>query len=494
MGEIPLTMAMRLALAVCAMIAVAFAAGEDNNPVESLDAGEIAAIDDGNFVDVFDDEGADPVNVQHDVDHMGSEDVSNALETWDALYGEDHPSKLGASNEPEAADSQDGENPKITAKKEQEAEITKSLLKSTSVEETNALEVKLGKVKDQIQEMASADDTPEQAKAKLEKDIQKEVGRARAAKSEARKTLLAAKDSATSERAQDKMKAAQKIIEKESEKLNKAQEEGDEKAAKQSSDIIKAKNKEIVEAGAETLISHEHQALVAHAERTMAKYLDKPKIFAKVSSSEPTLVEVKPAVPGANEAQAKEAKEEAKIEETVAGKQQVVAEDKIANATTPAAKEEAKEELKVADKKIVEAKVKEAAASTAADDTAAEVAKTAAPDDQVQLVAPLQKIAQEAAVNAKEKEDKAKEAAAYAKKMAEKSAEVAKKHAEKIKEKEAKKVEQVKKMALKAKENAKKIVKQAQTSAEKVVEKAEVMEEKAGNPQVARKEEQKDEQ
>ena len=126
-----------------------------------------------------------------------------------------------ASNEPEAADSQDEENPKITAKKEQEAEITKSLLKSTSVEETNALEVKLGKVKDQIQELASADDTPEQAKAKLEKDIQKEVGRARAAKSEARKTLLAAKDSATSERAQDKMKAAQKIIEKESEKLNK---------------------------------------------------------------------------------------------------------------------------------------------------------------------------------------------------------------------------------------------------------------------------------
>merc|ERR1719353_703678 len=448
---------MRLALAVCAMIAVAFAAGEDNNPVESLDAGEIAAIDDGNFVDVFDDEGADPVNVQHDVDHMGSEDVSNALETWDALYGEDHPSKLGASNEPEAADSQDGENPKITAKKEQEAEITKSLLKSTSVEETNALEVKLGKVKDQIQELASADDTPEQAKAKLEKDIQKEVGRARAAKSEARKTLLAAKDSATSEQAQDKMKAAQKVIEKESEKLNKAQEEGDEKAAKQSSDIIKAKNKEIVEAGAETLISHEHQALVAHAERTMAKYLDKPKIFAKVSSSEPTLVEVKPAVPGANEAQAKE-------------------------------------ELKVADKKIVEAKVKEAAASTAADDTAAEVAKTAAPDDQVQLVAPLQKIAQEAAVNAKEKEDKAKEAAAYAKKMAEKSAEVAKKHAEKIKEKEAKKVAQVKKMALKAKENAKKIVKQAQTSAEKVVEKAEVMEEKAGNPKALKQEEKKEEQ
>ena len=59
-SEIPLTMAMRLALAVCAMIAVAFAAGEDNNPVESLDAGEIAAIDDGNFVDVFDDEGDTP--------------------------------------------------------------------------------------------------------------------------------------------------------------------------------------------------------------------------------------------------------------------------------------------------------------------------------------------------------------------------------------------------------------------------------------------------
>merc|ERR1712159_450339 len=185
-----LAMARRLALVACAMFVVAFAAGVDENPVESLDAGEIAEIDDGNFVDVFDSDDVGSVNVQHDVDHMGSQDVSSALETWDALYGEDHPSKLGASNEP------DSENPKIAAKKQQEQEITQNLLKSNSVEETTALEVKLGKVKDDIKELETADESPDQAKANLEKDIQ--------------------------------MEAARKIIDQESEKLAKAQADGDE--------------------------------------------------------------------------------------------------------------------------------------------------------------------------------------------------------------------------------------------------------------------------
>merc|ERR1711981_1039216 len=477
-------MVMRAAVAALPLLLlVAFASGEDQNPVESLDAGEIAEIDDGNFVDVFDSHDVSSVNVGHDTAHMGSSDIKTALDTWETLYGDDsHPAKLGASQEgdvsDEAAPDAAEPNPKIEAKKEEKAEITKKLLKSTSVEETAALEVKLGKVKDQVKVMEESEESPAGAQANLEKDIQKEVKRARAAKGQARKTLLAAKDEAASEQAQNAMKAAQKVIDEQSEKLAKAQEDGDEQAVKASSDLIKAKNKEINEASAETLISHEHQALVANAERAMSKFLDKPKIFAKVSATEPTLVEVKPEVAGASEAQVEQAKEQAKVEEAVAEKQQEAAEEKMSNSTTPEAKEEAKNELKAADDKVVEAKVKEAAAQTAADDTAAEVAKTAGPNDPVQMVAPLQKIAQEAAVNAKEKEVKAKEAAAYAKKMAEKSAEVAKKHAEKIKEMEAKKVEQVKKMALKAKESAKKIVTAAQTSAEKVVEKAEVMEEK----------------
>merc|ERR1711981_37179 len=483
-------MVMRAAVAALPfLLLVAFASGEDQNPVESLDAGEIAEIDDGNFVDVFDSHDVSSVNVGHDTAHMGSSDIKTALDTWETLYGDDsHPAKLGASQEgdvsDEAAPDAAEPNPKIEAKKEEKAEITKKLLKSTSVEETAALEVKLGKVKDQVKVMEESEESPAGAQANLEKDIQKEVKRARAAKGQARKTLLAAKDEAASEQAQNAMKAAQKVIDEQSEKLAKAQEDGDEQAVKASSDLIKAKNKEINEASAETLISHEHQALVANAERAMSKFLDKPKIFAKVSSTEPTLLEVKPEVPGANaaaagtnKAQAEQDQEEAKVEEKVAEKSVDAAEENMSNATTPEAKEKAKEELAAADKKVVEAKVKEAVAKTAVDSTAEEVAKTAAPDDAVQLVAPLQKIAQEAAVNAKEKETKAKEARAYAKKMAEKSAEVAKKHAEKIKETEAKKVEQVKKMALKAKESAKKIVTQAKTSAEKVVEKAEVMEE-----------------
>merc|ERR1712164_34550 len=324
MGDIRLTMAMRSVAALCCLL-VAYGVAE--NPVESLDAGEIAEIDDGNFVDVFDSDDVGSVNVQHDVDHMGSQDVSSALETWDALYGEDHPSKLVASNEP------DSENPKIAAKKQQEQEITQNLLKSNSVEETTALEVKLGKVKDDIKELETADESPDQAKANLEKDIQKEVARARTAKSEARKTLLAAKDSATTEKAQSQMKAAQKIIDQESEKLAKAQADGDENQAKRSSDIIKAKNQGIVKASAATLISHEHQALVQNAARTMSKYLDKPKIFAKVNGDEPTLVEMKPEVAGASQAQAQEVKAEAKVQEAVAEKQLAAAEDKAANAT-----------------------------------------------------------------------------------------------------------------------------------------------------------------
>merc|ERR1711981_1287031 len=479
MGEIALAMAIKPALAVLPMLLILAAFSGAENPVESLDAGEIAEIDDGNFVDVFDD-ASSKFDVHHDQAHMGSGDMKTALDTWDALYGDDHPSKLGATGEPNGPDAADDApepeaNPKLEAKQEEEKSITKNLLKSTSQEETARLEVKLGKVKDQVKEMEEASESPDQAQANLQKDIAKEVMRARAAKSEARKTLLAAKDNAASEVAQNKMKAAQKTIDKESEKLRKAQEDGDEESAKASTNIIKAKNEEINEASAETLISHEHQALVANAEKAISKFLDKPKIFAKVSSTEPTLLEVKPEVAGASEAQVEQAKEQAKVEEAVAEKQQEAAEEKMSNSTTPEAKEEAKNELKAADDKVVEAKVKEAAAQTAADDTAAEVAKTAGPNDPVQMVAPLQKIAQEAAVNAKEKEVKAKEAAAYAKKMAEKSAEVAKKHAEKIKEMEAKKVEQVKKMALKAKESAKKIVTAAQTSAEKVVEKAEVM-------------------
>merc|ERR1711881_559412 len=490
-----LVMASRIAMAVLPlMLMLAFALGEDPSAVQDLDAGEIAEIDDGNFVDLFDDDDADSVSVEHDSSHMGSGDMKTALDTWEVLYGSDHPSKLGASKEDateaEPAEEAEEANPKLEAKKEEEKKVTDQLLKATSAKETGALEVKLGQVK----EIEDADETPEQAQANLQKQIQKEVARARNAKSEARKTLLAAKDEATTEQAQKQMKDAQKIIEKESKKLAQAQADGDEEAAKASSEVIKAKNQEINQASSATLISHEHKALVDSAEVAMSKFLDKPKVFAKISDTKPPLVEVKPEAPGADNAAKEEVVEKAKVEEAAASAQQSKAEEKLSNATTPEAKTAAKEELKAADDKIVAAKVKEAAAEAAEDDTASEVAKTAAPGDQVQLVAPLQALAKKAAINAKEKQEKATEAAAYAKKTAEKSAEVAKKHAEKIKEKEAKKVEQVKKMALKAKESAKKIVKKAKKSAESVVEKAEVMEEKAGNPKAVEQEEKKEEE
>merc|ERR1711959_190593 len=469
------------------MLMLAFALGEDPSAVQDLDAGEIAEIDDGNFVDLFDDNDADSVSVEHDSSHMGSGDMKTALDTWEVLYGSDHPSKLGASKEDateaEPAEEAEEANPKLEAKKEEAKKVTDQLLKATSAKETGALEVKLGQLKDQVKEIEDADETPEQAQANLQKQIQKEVARARNAKSEARKTLLAAKDGATTEQAQKQMKDAQKTIDKESKKLAQAQADGDEQAAKASFDVIKAKNQEINQASSATLISHEHKALVDSAEAAMSKFLDKPKVFAKISDTKPTLVEVKPEAPGADNAAKEEVVEKAKVEEAAASAQQSNAEEKLSNATTPEAKTAAKEELKAADDKIVAAKVKEAAAEAAEDDTASEVAKTAAPGDQVQLVAPLQALAKKAAINAKEKQEKATEAAAYAKKTAEKSAEVAKKHAEKIKEKEAKKVEQVKKMALKAKK-----------SAESVVEKAEVMEEKAGNPKAVEQEEKKEEE
>merc|ERR1711881_139795 len=494
-----LVMASRIAMAVLPlMLMLAFALGEDPSAVQDLDAGEIAEIDDGNFVDLFDDNDADSVSVEHDSSHMGSGDMKTALDTWEVLYGSDHPSKLGASKEDateaEPAEEAEEANPKLEAKKEEEKKVTDQLLKATSAKETGALEVKLGQLKDQVKEIEDADETPEQAQANLQKQIQKEVARARNAKSEARKTLLAAKDEATTEQAQKQMKDAQKIIAKESKKLAQAQADGDEQAAKASSDVIKAKNQEINQASSATLISHEHKALVDSAEAAMSKFLDKPKVFSKISDTKPPLVEVKPEAPGADNAAKEEVVEKAKVEEAAASAQQSNAEEKLSNATTPEAKTAAKEELKAADDKIVAAKVKEAAAEAAEDDTASEVAKTAAPGDQVQLVAPLQALAKKAAINAKEKQEKATEAAAYAKKTAEKSAEVAKKHAEKIKEKEAKKVEQVKKMALKAKESAKKIVKKAKKSAESVVEKAEVMEEKAGNPKAVEQEEKKEEE
>merc|ERR1711881_403194 len=484
-----LVMASRIAMAVLPlMLMLAFALGEDPSAVQDLDAGEIAEIDDGNFVDLFDDNDADSVSVEHDSSHMGSGDMKTALDTWEVLYGSDHPSKLGASKEDateaEPAEEAEEANPKLEAKKEEEKKVTDQLLKATSAKETGALEVKLGQLKDQVKEIEDADETPEQAQANLQKQIQKEVARARNAKSEARKTLLAAKDEATTEQAQKQMKDAQKIIAKESKKLAQAQADGDEQAAKASSDVIKAKNQEINQASSATLISHEHKALVDSAEAAMSKFLDKPKVFAKISDTKPTLVEVKPEAPGADNAAKEEVVEKAKVEEAAASAQQSKAEEKLSNATTPEAKTAAKEELKAADDKIVAAKVKEAAAEAAEDDTASEVAKTAAPGDQVQLVAPLQALAKKAAINAKEKQEKATE----------KSAEVAKKHAEKIKEKEAKKVEQVKKMALKAKESAKKIVKKAKKSAESVVEKAEVMEEKAGNPKAVEQEEKKEEE
>merc|ERR1711934_150968 len=354
-----LAMAHRIAMAVLPLLVmVAAAMGEDPSPIHNLDAGEIAEIDDGNFVDLFDDDGVSPVNVQHDVSHMGAADVDTALNTWDVLYGDEHPSKLGATKDEGADEEAKAPNPKIEEKKEEEKKVTKELLDAKSVEETGALEVKLGQLKDQVNEMEEADDTPEQAQANLEKDIQKEVARARAQKGEARKTLLAAKDEATTEQAQNQMKQAQKIIDQESKKLTTAQAAGDEKAVKASSDLIKAKTREINQASAATLISHEHKALVDNAEVAMSKFLDKPKIFAKISDTKPTLVEVKPEVPGVAKAQKQEAQEKAHVEEVVAQKNQQQAEDKLTNATTPEAKTEAKADLKKADKEVVAAKVK----------------------------------------------------------------------------------------------------------------------------------------
>merc|ERR1711959_21838 len=155
-GDTALAMAMKAALAVLSVLLILAAFTAAENPVESLDSGEIAEIDDGNFVDLFDDDD-DQGAADKDDDHLGASDMKTALNTWDVLYGgQDHPSKLGASSEPAAEQTVETEaepNPKIEAKQEEEKKIREKLMKAKSVDETAQLEEKLGRVKDQVSEL-----------------------------------------------------------------------------------------------------------------------------------------------------------------------------------------------------------------------------------------------------------------------------------------------------------------------------------------------------
>merc|ERR1711871_1426467 len=102
--------------------------------------------------------------------------------------------------------------------------------------------------------------------------------------------------------------------------------------------------------------------------------MDKPKIFAKISPTDPALVAVVPQQPEAAKAKA---------------------EEKIAEAKSPEEKAEAKKELAKAEDEVVQAKVAEAEAEKVAATPAKQPAEAAGDEDQVQLVAPLQKLAKE---------------------------------------------------------------------------------------------------
>merc|ERR1711871_909322 len=183
MGDIRVAMAIRSVAALCCLL-VAYGAAE--NPVQSLDAGEIAEIDDGDFVDVFDSPDVSPVDVAPD-----TADMATAMDTWEVLYGDSHPSKLGET------ESTRGEDPAVVKAKAKVADVRKQLLDSSSAEESAKLNEKLGAAKDALEQAEASDKSPAEQKKSLEEQISKEVKKAQQAKASARNALLKAKDEAT---------------------------------------------------------------------------------------------------------------------------------------------------------------------------------------------------------------------------------------------------------------------------------------------------------
>merc|ERR1712178_168123 len=99
------------------------------NPLERLDAGEVAEVDDGDFADVFDDaDGASPVAIGDDTRHMSKDDVDAALSTWEVLYGHGHTENLGEMQESAGG----GKKKKLAKLQAKKTELREKIMKTKS--------------------------------------------------------------------------------------------------------------------------------------------------------------------------------------------------------------------------------------------------------------------------------------------------------------------------------------------------------------------------
>jgi len=441
------------------------------SPVESLDAGEIAEVDDGDFTDVFDSRDVSSVDVHGPIDHMGPEDMRVALNTWEVLYGDDHPN-LGVSQEITSEAS-----PKVTAAQTKVDELTQSLLKSTSEVDTKAFQSKLTEAKKALQATRWEEMTPEQREQKNQADIKQAIMDAKNAQATARSILLSTTDSPTSDKAKMTMDAMTKKIEEYDARLKKAQQTGDLPSIQMATAGINESiqtMKAISNVG--TAVSPGQDTIVAAAEQAMNKFIGNPQIFAKVTASQPIMITVQPKSPGQNvlwKGRPTDTMGQLLAEKDAkAVKAQTNAETTLLAAKTSEQKQQAKKDFDNAERKVIEVKVQEA-------QNAAKTGNPIPVKEQESLVAPIQELASQASENAKEKTVKATEAASYARKMAEKSAELAIKEAEGVVQEEARRMEQVKKESDQAKENARKTVDAAKRNVAQVVATAERIEEQA---------------
>merc|ERR1712086_850598 len=324
------------------------------NPVTSLDAGEIAEVDEGDFADIFDSKAVDSASVDDDTDHMDKQDIGNALNTWEVLYG-DSKHTLG-----ESASKKTAERKELDKAKKEKGKVTEQLLKATSVQETNKLEKKLESTKKEVADAKAKVDGPASSLKDIKKDIKKQVAKSEENKEKAREQEMDAKTPATS-------------------------------AAAQAIDSKTAEAKSAAKQGASA-----QDKIINKAETAMSQFLSKPRTYVKTGTGEKVMVELKPKTA----ADAQQAEKDAKIAEATADQQKKTAENDLAKAAgDPAKVAVAKKEMSKAESNAVKAKVKEQIAKEHEEgtdsNTVPAVAQSADPNNKGHLIAPLQKLAKE---------------------------------------------------------------------------------------------------
>merc|ERR1711966_16534 len=281
MGSRSLIAMARLLLLPVLCVALSYAAVE--NPVTSLDAGEIAEVDEGDFADMFDSKAVDSASVGDDTDHMDKQDISNALNTWEVLYGDKH--TLGESVSKKTA-----ERKELDKAKKEKGKVTEQLLKATSVEETNKLEKKLESTKKEVADAKAKVDGPASSLKDIKKDIKKQVARS------------------------------------EEKKLEKAVASGDAQAAEVATQAIDSKTAEAKSAAKQGASAQEK--IINKAETAMSQFLSKPQTYVKTGTGDKVMVELKPKTA----ADAEQAEKDAQTAEVAAEQQKKVAENDLAKA------------------------------------------------------------------------------------------------------------------------------------------------------------------